>query len=86
MQDTIKADGWMDTDRFNFAVRKMYLEEVEKFKGTNYLGWRHFINPDFAVRPKQNIPTIFFFWCCNFCSYILLYAEIRACGWRILGP
>ncbi|KAE8808198.1 hypothetical protein D1007_15331 [Hordeum vulgare] len=38
----------MDTDCLNFAIRKMFLNKVQRFDGTNYLGWRHFINLDFA--------------------------------------
>ena len=50
IKESIQPGGWMDTDCFNHAVRKMYMDEVYRFEGTNYLGWRHYTNPDFAVR------------------------------------
>ncbi|XBI44396.1 hypothetical protein VPH35_109031 [Triticum aestivum] len=48
LQQSIARGGWMDTDCLNFAIRKMFLDDVDRFEGTNYLGWRHFINLDFA--------------------------------------
>lgn len=43
IQETVKANGSMDADTLNFAIRKLVRENHE------CLGSKHYVNTDFAV-------------------------------------
>lgn len=50
IQEALAFDAEMQDDAFNVAVQALFEDEVHRFGGTDFLGWRHFLNQDFAVR------------------------------------
>ncbi|XP_021319882.1 uncharacterized protein LOC8057879 isoform X4 [Sorghum bicolor] len=49
LQHTLKTNDPMDEDTFNLAVQALYEDELHTFGSTNFVGWRHFLNQDFAM-------------------------------------
>ncbi|XBI85107.1 hypothetical protein VPH35_093303 [Triticum aestivum] len=49
IQEALAFDAEMQDDAFNVAVQALFEDEVHRFGGTDFLGWRHFLNQDFAM-------------------------------------
>ena len=59
LQHTLKTNDPMDEDTFNLAVQALYEDELHTFGSTNFVGWRHFLNQDFAVSMSTYFPFFF---------------------------
>ena len=49
IQHTLKIGQAMPEDTFNVAVQALHEDEIHRFGSTDFVGWRHFLNQDFAV-------------------------------------
>ncbi|KAM3369864.1 hypothetical protein ACQJBY_017623 [Aegilops geniculata] len=49
IQEALSQDAELQDDAFNVAVQALFEDEIERFTGSDFLGWRHFINQDFAM-------------------------------------
>lgn len=49
IQQALRFDVEMHDETFNVAVQALYEDEQHRFGGTDFVGWRHFLNQDFAV-------------------------------------
>lgn len=49
IQQAIRLDTQMQEETFNVAVQVLAADEIQRFGGTDFVGWRHFLNQDFAV-------------------------------------
>ncbi|XP_044947222.1 uncharacterized protein LOC123396319 [Hordeum vulgare subsp. vulgare] len=54
IQEALSFDNELQDDAFNAVVQALFEDEVQRFGGTDFLGWRHFLNQDFAVRHSLN--------------------------------
>lgn len=49
IQQAIRLDTQMQEETFNVVVQVLASYEIHRFGGTYFVGWRHFLNQDFAV-------------------------------------
>lgn len=49
IQHAIQINRVMEEDTFNVVVQVLHEDEVHRFGSTEFSGWRHFLNLDFAV-------------------------------------
>lgn len=49
IQQAVKEGEKLDSDCLNLAIRNMAREDVENFKNTKCLGWRHYVDSDWTV-------------------------------------
>lgn len=49
IQEALSFDNELQDDAFNAVVQALFEDEVQRFGGTDFLGWRHFLNQDFAL-------------------------------------
>jgi hypothetical protein len=49
IQQALKISQGMQEDTFNVAVQVIHEDELHRFGSTEFVGWRHFLNLDFAV-------------------------------------
>uniref|UniRef100_A0A0D9YSW0 Aminotransferase-like plant mobile domain-containing protein n=1 Tax=Oryza glumipatula TaxID=40148 RepID=A0A0D9YSW0_9ORYZ len=66
IQQAIWLDTQMQEETFNVAVQVLASYEIHRFGGTYFVGWRHFLNQDFAMfatasddlwNPKDHLPS-----------------------------
>nr|BAD37793.1 hypothetical protein [Oryza sativa Japonica Group] len=48
IQQAIRLDTQMQEETFNVAVQVLAADEIQRFGGTDFVCWRHFLNQDFA--------------------------------------
>lgn len=49
IQQAIWLDTQMQEEIFNVPDQVLAADEIQRFGGTDFVGWRHFLNQDFAV-------------------------------------
>ena len=49
LQQAMSFNQELEDDVFNMAVQVLFKDEIHRFGGTDFLGWRHFLNQDFKV-------------------------------------
>lgn len=49
LQQAIRIGQSMQEDTFNVAAQAIHEDEIQRFGSTEFVGWRHFLNQDFAV-------------------------------------
>uniref|UniRef100_A0A0E0JNL4 Aminotransferase-like plant mobile domain-containing protein n=1 Tax=Oryza punctata TaxID=4537 RepID=A0A0E0JNL4_ORYPU len=66
IQQVIRLDTQMQEETFNVAVQVLAADEIQRFGGTDFVGWRHFLNQDFAMfatagddlrNPEDHLPS-----------------------------
>ncbi|KAF2938111.1 hypothetical protein DAI22_03g096100 [Oryza sativa Japonica Group] len=66
IQQAIRLDTQMQEETFNVAVQVLAADEIQRFGGTDFVGWRHFLNQDFAMfatagddqwNPEDHLPS-----------------------------
>lgn len=66
IQQAIRLDTQMQEETFNVAVQVLASYEIHRFGGTYFVGWRHFLNQDFAMfatasddlwNPEDHLPS-----------------------------
>ncbi|EEC73277.1 hypothetical protein OsI_07420 [Oryza sativa Indica Group] len=66
IQQAIRLDTQMQEETFNVAVQVLASYELHRFGGTYFVGWRHFLNQDFAMfatasddlwNPEDHLPS-----------------------------
>uniref|UniRef100_A0A0E0P4X2 Aminotransferase-like plant mobile domain-containing protein n=1 Tax=Oryza rufipogon TaxID=4529 RepID=A0A0E0P4X2_ORYRU len=66
IQQAIRLDTQMQEETFNVAVQVLVADAIQRFGGTDFVGWRHFLNQDFAMfatagddqwNPEDHLPS-----------------------------
>ena len=57
IQEALSQDAELQDDAFNVAIQALFEDEIERFTGSDFLGWSHFIYQDFAVRTHHNFSS-----------------------------
>lgn len=72
LQEAIQIGKNLQDLTFNVAVHALLEDEIQTFGSTEFVGWRHFLNQDFAVSMQPYLFSIHSYFFCIWYAVILI--------------